>query len=108
MYRLSTALRLSFSRLILCDKPKDEAFKSTTRVMPITPAYTSPFLESDDYKFHLECLDAVREQQERDMIKSTEMERTRRAAKWVGLDMDSAKPKLKKAEAPAELKDEAK
>ena len=105
MFRAYSIARLQTSQNLRCAKPSSETFQTTTSVMPITPPYTSPFLESDEYKFFLKCVDDVKVQQDRDRIKSTEMERTRRTAKWVGLDMDTAKPKHKRQQEAETKKD---
>ncbi|KNH05458.1 hypothetical protein XU18_3429 [Perkinsela sp. CCAP 1560/4] len=105
MHRARILNGFSPSRTVHCGAAGEDRapFRSTTKVMPISPPYTSPFLESDEYKYFLHCVDEVRTQQEADRIKSTEMERVRRTARYVGFDMDSAKPKNAKAES---LKDD--
>eukprot|EP00009_Paramoeba_aestuarina_P002914 CAMPEP_0201522722 /NCGR_PEP_ID=MMETSP0161_2-20130828/18514_1 /ASSEMBLY_ACC=CAM_ASM_000251 /TAXON_ID=180227 /ORGANISM="Neoparamoeba aestuarina, Strain SoJaBio B1-5/56/2" /LENGTH=80 /DNA_ID=CAMNT_0047921645 /DNA_START=35 /DNA_END=273 /DNA_ORIENTATION=+ len=70
----------SLTRILFCESQAPSA----PTLMPITPAYTSAFLESDEYKYHIESVEEMRKQQDEDRIKSTEMERIRRTAKHVG------------------------
>eukprot|EP00760_Papus_ankaliazontas_P019024 PhM_4_TR17835/c0_g1_i1/m.9019 len=58
-------------------------------------AATTEFLAGNDWAYLRTCIADLKQKQDTYGQKQNEMERTQRVAKYVGLDMDSAKPAKK-------------